>query len=38
LLPCTNVLHPKLIHLYLIFSLVPDPLLMLTSVALGFLY
>jgi hypothetical protein len=32
------VLQPKLIHLYIIFSLVPDPLPILTSVALRFLY
>jgi hypothetical protein len=38
LLPCTNVLHLKLIHLLLTFSLVLDPLLMLSSVTLRFLY
>jgi hypothetical protein len=38
LLPCVSVLQPKLIHLYLTFSLVPNPFPILTSVALRFLY
>jgi hypothetical protein len=38
LLPCKNVLHSKLILLELTFSLVPGPLLLLTSVALIFLH
>jgi hypothetical protein len=37
LLPYTNVLQRKLIHLYLTFSLVPDHLPILTSVTLRFL-
>jgi hypothetical protein len=36
LLPWTNVLQPKLIHLYLTFSPVLDPLPILTPVTLGF--
>jgi hypothetical protein len=38
LLPCTSVLQPELIHLYLIFSLLPGHLPILTSVALTLLY
>jgi hypothetical protein len=38
LLPCTSVLHPELIHLYLTSSVLPDHLPILTSVALRFLY
>jgi hypothetical protein len=34
LLPCKSILQPELIHLYLTFSLVPDHLPILTSVAL----
>jgi hypothetical protein len=38
LLPCTSVLKPELIHLYQTFSLVPDHLLILTSLTLRLLY
>jgi hypothetical protein len=38
LLPCTSVLQPKLIHLYLTFSLIPGHLPILTSVTLRLLY
>jgi hypothetical protein len=38
LLPCTCVLHSKLILHELTFSLAPDPLLLLASVALKVLH
>jgi hypothetical protein len=38
LLPCTSVLQPKLIHLYLTSSLLPSHLPISTSVILRFLY
>jgi hypothetical protein len=37
LLPCTSVLQPKLIHLYLTFSLLPSHLPIVTSVSLRLL-
>jgi hypothetical protein len=38
LLPCTCVLHPTLVHLYLTSSLLPGPLPIVASVSLRLLY